>query len=376
MNRKVAIIVALQALLIIVMFWVIIFYGKDEYEAYTREQDEEIASPERVSSELGATVITISAEAQAQSDISTTELKTGSHQETLSAFGSVISIDPLIEMRTRYLTAVADANVARASLANSQQEYQRLLQLNQDNRNVSDRVVLASQALYKTDQAKLQAAQVQADNVRDNMRQLWGETLAMQATQSNSSALQNLLQYREVLVQVTLPFDAAAPRTGDTVWVSPTGSQGKAIRAVYVSPSPQTDATLQGKTYYYRAPADNLRAGMRTSVSSSVSSPVSPSISDPVGNTANTASTKDSAHQQGVIVPASAVVWYGGKAWIYRKQGQDKFTRLPIPTNQQHTDGWFSDSGLLKPGDEVVTSGAQLLLSEEFKYQIKNENED
>jgi len=368
MNRKVAIIVALQAFLIIVMFWVIIFYGKDEYEAYTRDQDEEIASPERVSSELGATVITISAEAQAQSDIKTTELKTGSHQETLSAFGSVISIDPLIEMRTRYLTAVADANVARASLANSRQEYQRLLQLNQDNRNVSDRVVLASEALYKTDQAKLQAAQVQAGNVRDNMRQLWGETLAMQATQSNSSALQNLLQYKEVLVQVTLPFNAAAPRTGDTVWVSPTGSQGKAIRAVYVSPSPQTDATLQGKTFYYRAPADNLRAGMRTSVSSSVS--------DSVASIANTASTKNTVQQQGVIVPATAVVWYGGKAWVYRKQGQDKFTRLPIPTGQQNTDGWFSDSGLLKPGDEVVTSGAQLLLSEEFKYQIKNENED
>jgi len=30
----------------------------------------------------------------------------------------------------------------------------------------------------------------------------------------------------------------------------------------------------------------------------------------------------------------------------------------------------------LKPGDELVTSGAQLLLSEEFKYQIKNENDD
>ena len=232
MNRKVAIIVALQAFLIIVMFWVIIFYGKDEYEAYTRDQDEEIASPERVSSELGATVITISAEAQAQSDIKTTELKTGSHQETLSAFGSVISIDPLIEMRTRYLTAVADANVARASLANSRQEYQRLLQLNQDNRNVSDRVVVASEALYKTDQAKLQAAQVQAGNVRDNMRQLWGETLAMQATQSNSSALQNLLQYKEVLVQVTLPFDAASTRTG-----IPYGSALPAVRERRSAPS-------------------------------------------------------------------------------------------------------------------------------------------
>ncbi len=34
------------------------------------------------------------------------------------------------------------------------------------------------------------------------------------------------------------------------------------------------------------------------------------------------------------------------------------------------------DSNRLNPGDEVVTSGAQLLLSEELKFQIRNENED
>jgi hypothetical protein len=32
--------------------------------------------------------------------------------------------------------------------------------------------------------------------------------------------------------------------------------------------------------------------------------------------------------------------------------------------------------GTVKPDQELVTSGAQLLLSEEFKYQIKNENQD
>jgi hypothetical protein len=38
-------------------------------------------------------------------------------------------------------------------------------------------------------------------------------------------------------------------------------------------------------------------------------------------------------------------------------------------------DGWFYQ-GQLKANDHVVTSGAQLLLSEEFKSQITNENDD
>ena len=35
-----------------------------------------------------------------------------------------------------------------------------------------------------------------------------------------------------------------------------------------------------------------------------------------------------------------------------------------------------SESKLLNDQDLLVINGAQLLLSEEYKYQIKNENED
>lgn len=354
MNRKIALIIALQALLIIILFWVLVFYGKDEYEAYTREQGEEIDSPQRVSTDHGSTVVTLSEEAQAQSGITTTALKAGTHQSTLSSYGSVVSIEPLIELRTRYLTAKADASVVRASLVSSQQEYQRLLQLNRDNRNISDRAVIAAEAAWKADEAKVAAAETTASNVRDNIRQVWGETLANLVTQQPASpALQRLLQYKEVLLQITLPFDAALPKPGHTLYVVPTGTQGKAIQAEFVSASPITDRTIQGKTYYYRAPAEDLRSGMRVTVR-----------------------LPESAKQgNGVIVPSTAVVWYGGKAWVYRKEAADRFVRLPISTNADTDGGWFN-SGNLKPGDALVTSGAQLLLSEEFKYQIKNENED
>jgi len=69
------------------------------------------------------------------------------------------------------------------------------------------------------------------------------------------------------------------------------------------------------------------------------------------------------------------VVWFANKAWAYRKLGADKFVRTQINTDIEAGNGWFNPTGI-KAGDEVVTSGAQLLLSEEFKYQIKNENED
>lgn len=363
MNRKVAIIIALQAFLIVVLFWVLVFYGKDEYEAYTNEQADEIETPNRVSTEQGITAVTLSPEAQVQSDIKTTALTASKHQSALSTYGNVLSIDPLIELRSRYLTAKADASVARASLANSQQEYQRVAKLNQDDHNVSDRVVIAAEAAYKADQTKVQAAEVQATNLRDNLRQSWGETLSTLAIQNPASpSLQQLLQYKEVLLQVTLPFDAGTPGTGNTITITPTGSQSQPINAIFVSASPQTDSTIQGKTYFYRAQATSLRAGMRVTVY----------MKDV---TSNVASKNAQPQTEGVIVPATAVVWYSGKAWVYQKQGSDKFIRQPINADTEANGGWFN-VGKLKAGDELVTNGAQLLLSEEFKYQIKNENDD
>jgi len=77
----------------------------------------------------------------------------------------------------------------------------------------------------------------------------------------------------------------------------------------------------------------------------------------------------------GVIVPAQAVVWHAGKAWAYLKQDEQTFARHEVSAAEELDGGWFNAGGF-QPGDEVVVSGAQLLLSEELKYQIRNENED
>ncbi|MET1083519.1 MAG: metal transporter, partial [Burkholderiales bacterium] len=81
------------------------------------------------------------------------------------------------------------------------------------------------------------------------------------------------------------------------------------------------------------------------------------------------------AARDGVAVPWAAVVYPGGKAWAYVQTGTDEFARRAVETGAAVEGGWFNDKGL-EPGEAVVVSGAQLLLSEELKYQIRNENED
>lgn len=359
MNRKLTIIIALEAFLIVVLFWVLVFYGKDEYEAYVQgEIEEEIETPSRVSITQGISVVTLPQAAQEQSGIEVMRLDKSQHLSTLNTYGTVVNIDSLIEQRNRYLTAKAEANVARASLTNTQQEFNRLAALNRDDKNVSDRAVAGAEALLKADQAKLNAAESIAQNMRGSIGQQWGEALASQATlQTENSAFNRIMQYRDVLIQVTLPFDTPSPKPGSSIFVAPTGassgSTAQNIQANFVSASPQTDTAIQGKTFYYRAPANSLRVGMRVSIRMKNSN----------------------QSKEGVIVPSSAVVWYGGQAWAYRKEESDRFSRLPLSTANETDGGWFMSTGF-KAGDEVVITGAQLLLSEEFKYQITNENDD
>lgn len=360
MNRKMLIVVALQAFIIVVLFWLLVFYGKDEYEEMAAESEEEIETQTMLvaqDNDQGAATIVLSEKSQKISGIQATPLEPATHHAAAGAFGSVVGIESLVDLRARYQAALAEANVVRSTLDNAQQEFQRLQLLNRDNRNVSDRALQAAEALLKGEQAKLTAAETQIAGIRDNLRQQWGETLASWAMQpAPNEPLRRLLQYQDVLIKVTLSFDAS-PDAKTRLLVAPIGAEGSEVNAQFVSVSPLADTTIQGKTYFYRAPADNLRSGMRVSARLA----------------------RHEAALQGVIVPHSAVVWFSNKAWVYQKVAADKFVRREINTdieaNQASVNGWFNTSGIAE-GDEVVTSGAQLLLSEELKFQIRDENED
>jgi hypothetical protein len=162
-----------------------------------------------------------------------------------------------------------------------------------------------------------------------------------------------LAQQREVLAQITLPYDLQTQAGKVPISLAPVSVPGEARSARFISAAPQTDAMLPGVTYFYVVGAQGLRVGMRVAGQLKLGSKM----------------------REGVVVPSAAVVWHGGKAWAYVKEEDDLFVRKEVSTSQELANGWF-DAGHFQAGDEIVVSGAQLLLSEEQKFQIRNENED
>lgn len=356
MNRKALVIIALQAGIIVILFWMLVFYGKDEFHAGRDGDDEEIIrSASLVSTEHGTVTITLTPQAQEQSGITTSPVTAAAHRREIVAHGKVLAIDGLIELRRHYLAALAEAGIVHAGLPARRQEYERLARLNREDRNVSDRAVEAALATLREDEARLAAAKTAAANWLEAIRQQWGATIAeWAARQPPAATVASLLQHKEVLLQITLPFDIPPPDGNVPLAVMPAGAGTGRIVARLVAAAPLSEDMLQGRTYYYRAPADHLRIGMRVSARL-------PAQHEPVS---------------GILIPDAAIVWFANQSWVYHKVAADKFVRRPVNTDIETPEGWFNPAGVLPPDAEIVTRGAQLLLSEEFKHQIPNENED
>lgn len=74
--------------------------------------------------------------------------------------------------------------------------------------------------------------------------------------------------------------------------------------------------------------------------------------------------------RQGVLIPRSAIVWLDGGPFVYVQEEEDHFAREEVLNYIPVKGGWFV-SEKFKQGERIVVSGAQMLLSTEFRDLIK-----
>ena len=346
-------IVGAMAVVIAVLIWALIYFARDEFGAAPGEREEAIDTASTAGIEQGRAVVRVSPESQKASGIVVDGLRPARSEAGVEAYGMVMNLQPLAEVRGRYLTAAAEARALRAVVAASEIEFRRMELLFKDDRNVSEQAVRVAEGRYRSEQARQLVAEQIAASVRDSIRSTWGDTVTGWATNPDSQVMRSLLQQSAFLVQLVLPYDLPRSAVRGRISVAPAVSQENARPARYVADSPQVDPALPGETYFYIVDGGGLRAGMRVLARIGLGG----------------------AAVSGVIVPPAAVVWHAGKAWVYVKDDEQTFARHEVSTAQELDGGWFNAGGF-GADDEVVVSGAQLLLSEELKYQIRNENED
>jgi hypothetical protein len=304
-----------------------------------------VKAPPRVVTGDGVTVITIDDETQQHSGIKTDTLVVAPHQEEIRAYGTVLDVARLTELSNNYNSAHAQMQTAQTKLALSRAVFERATKLYNEIKAVSEAQMQSAEAAFVTDQANVAVAQAQVRSLTAAAYQDWG-TVIGKSLVDQSETVVRLIERQKFLLQITLPPGAAltaAPLTADVE-----SNKGARAKITFVSPATHVDPKIQGISFFYAAPAESgLLPGMNVLAFL------------PTGKIID-----------GVVVPASAVVWWQDRAWIYQRKGPDKFVRVEIATDLPAPGGGYIVAGM--PTDvQVVSGGAQLLLSEEFRAQIQ-----
>jgi len=275
---------------------------------------------QRVTIENGEPTITLDDETQKKIGIATTRIATQTTSRNVETFGSVVDVKDLTDLMNQSAAATAQLQQAKAKASFDERELQRLRTLNADNKNVSDKAVQDASATVAADNAQASAAMTAISAAHALIVQRFGSAVA-----ERPSLIQDLVAMRKVLIEVAMPANVAAPSSVELA----AGGGG----ATLLSPAPRVDPKLQGRTFFYVASGANLSAGMNVS------------LRIPSG-----------AAVGAIVVPPDAVVSWEGRSWIYVRRAATKFARI--------------DASAAKLGDEVVTTGAQQLLSEEMRSQL------
>jgi hypothetical protein len=313
------------------------------------EHERPVEAPLRVSTHNGLPVITLDAETQKRSGIESTVLKAAPYQNQVRAYGMVLDVARLTELSNDYANAKARLQTAQAKVAASKAAFARARDLYQHGQTVSEAQFQTAEAAFHTDEAGVASAQAQVRTLVATADQEWGPVLG-QALLDSSLLVTRLIERQDFLLQVTLPPGVSLPKPPPAAAIE----TGKSTRAqiTFVSPATRTDPKIQGVSFFYIVSADSgVLPGMNVLAFL------------PAGVTV-----------EGVVVPSSSTVWFQGRAWVYRRTDGDTFVRTAISTELPTPDGGYVVNNLPQ-NVAIVTRGAQLLLSEEFRAQIQVEED-
>jgi hypothetical protein len=313
--------------------------------------DDEKRSTE-VQNNIGQSVIKLDTEVQKLSGIETITLKPASLHAEFPAYGKAINIEPLLALRNRYLLALTERSSAKARFKQAEQNISRQQDLFRNGVS-SKRNLQEQQALWQSYKAQVDAAEYQGKAIIDEALLNWGKELTDNAMSSDSDKLNAFLSGRQTLLQITLPANKHLADTIRTIYIEVSGNRAKAHKAELISVAAQTQSVAQGESYYFQTGDKNIITGMNVTA-------WIPEQNERIA---------------GVIIPKSALIWYLDQALVYLKTAEETFSRRTLDHYSASADGYFIPDAI-KPGEQVVTKGTQMLLSEELRGQIPSEDDD
>ncbi len=271
-----------------------------------------------------------------------------------SAYAESVDITPLVKFKTGYTDLLAAKSVLQNELANKNKILQRAENLHKI-KSLSTRELEKNRADRDVKRAQLSELNTRLENYAYEVKSRWGIIIGSIALdREKQSEFDRLAMHTRTLILVSLMKNRTLNDPGQKVFVSSINRRNSAWPVTYLDQAYRSTNPLYGESYFYTLDSRMFPAGMRLFAWIEEGDEV----------------------ETGLFIPASAVIWYTDEPWIYVKHKDDIFVRRPLVNAIKLDDGWFIKEGLIDADVLVVTVGGQMLLSEEFKWAIPNEDDD
>lgn len=267
-----------------------------------------------------------------------------------------------VNLITQLANARSETDSAAAGVEAARTAYERARLLNADAKNVSDRVVEEARSKLETELARLEAARANVRTIENSLQSGGPASSIPLVSPSEGTVVENMAQPGEsveagtpllrtsrldrLVARIDLPVGEALPVGAVTARIVPAGLEHEILIADRFAPASVTDPKAPGQAFLFRM--RESRFGLRPGLAVTAYIPTAPS------------------KRSGVTVPTSAVVRLSGKAYVYVQNASEQFIRKEIRTDTPVASGYFV-ANQLAPGARLVVTGAQTLLSEEFK---------
>lgn len=320
---------------------------------YAADSDEPIDTPESEQLFKGQPMIFMDEERQKRSGLKIIKTQATLFKPEIIAYGQAINISPLLSTRSHYLSAIAQQDGFKARFTQAEKNISRLRKLHK-NEVISTKKLQKQLSDWHSVKAMYDKNIYQSQLIINNSKLQWGELLTLWATKKNSPQFDKLINGELTLLQVTLP-PAAQPLLShiEKIFISPTGTRSTAVEASFVCILPQVNNISQGVQYIFLSKATKIKAGMNFSAWL----------------------PQKQQKQQGVIIPGSSLAWHLGQSFVFIRIDAEYFVHRNILNPIKTHDGYYVGEQITK-GEELVITGAPMLLSHEFRSQIQSEADD
>ena len=271
----------------------------------------------------GPNGLALDAKTQAAAGIRIEPVPSARQATSRTGYAHAIDLSPLAAL-------AADAEAARAAVAASRKQVTRLAGLAAQDQAAAPKDVEAARTQLAADQAKLKLScqRVGLD---------FGAGLARLGCDWIPRIVREAAHGQTALVRIDAVGDL--PPVGSSVVV---GEGSDAVSVRILGPAAGVDPQLQ-------------TAGVLGLARGSGAARLAVGRVLPVSLDAGVA-------RSGVLVPRTALMRADGATFVYRAQGQGRFTRVVLKDGIPMGNGWFFSEDALKAGDPIVTAGATSLL--------------